>query len=482
MVGPTDAHDGGTPPRIHRVHGRAGDRYPVIFVDDRGLPLVALTEWYRWCGERKTASTRATYASCLLRWLTYLLQEEIAWDAPCDRLQRALIAYHTKALGCQVEPERASGQVKVSSTSATPLQDSTLAVLRAAIRHFYLVLSEEGLYTGPNPMTSVILTRLEQLRRSQVANAGAPDHAGIRDPGASRRRTPAFVRQPASGWRVNWQQTTAVVAEGIHRDLQAMIAHAGASARDRAILLLLLHTGARVNEIVGMSVGGYRADGVAGQALVRNKGSRGREVKAIFFGQAPEVGRALAAYLRRERACWDQQRRPLRLVADHEPFFLARRGTPYTAAALYQHWYRLYRAVEHACPRHFSPHDLRHLMATDCLRLAREEYAGDGEGYLRAKHGLQVLMDWRSPRTVEIYDHSLEPERALALVAARTRWLEGGRPLAGAGPPPDRDRHRPDALAPASSGEASAVEAAPAGAGSALAARMRRYGTVGARP
>jgi integrase len=482
MAGPTDAHDGGTPPRIHRVHGRAGDRYPVIFVDDRGLPLVALTEWYRWCGERKTASTRATYASCLLRWLAYLLQEEIAWDAPCDQLQRALIAYHAKALGCQVEPERASGQVKVTSTSATPLQDSTLAVLRAAIRNFYAVLIEEGLYAGPNPLTSVVLTRLEQLRRSQVANAGAPDHAGIRDPDASRRRTPAFVRQPASEWRVNWQQTTAVVAEGIHGDLQAMIAHAGASARDRAILFLLLHTGARVHEIVRMSVGGYRADGVAGQALVRNKGSRGREVKAIFFGQAPAVGRALDVYLRRERACWDRQRRPLRLVADHEPFFLARRGTPYTEAAFYQHWYRLYGAVEHACPRHFSPHDLRHLMATDCLRLAREQYAGDGEGYLRAKHGLQVLMDWRSPRTVEIYDHSLEPERALALVAARTRWLEGGRPLVGAGPPQDGNCPGPGEPVTTAPRQTSPAEAASAGAGSALAARMRRYGTVGARP
>jgi len=482
MAGPTDAHDSRTPPRIHRVHGHADDRYPVIFVDDRGLPLIALTEWYRWCGERKTASTRATYASCLLRWLTYLRQEEIAWDASCDHLQRALIAYHAKALGCQVEPERASGQVTVSSTSATLLQDSTLAVLRAAIRNFYAVLSEEGLYTGPNPMTSVVLTRLEQLRRSQVANAGAPDHAGIRDLGAIRRRTPAFMRQPASEWRVNWQQTTAVVAEGIHGDLQAMIGHPAASARDRAILFLLLHTGARVNEIVAMSVGGYRADGMAGQAMVRNKGSRGREVKTIFFGQAPVVGRALEAYLRRERACWEQQRRPLRLVADHEPFFLSRRGTPYTAAAFYQHWYRLYRAVEHACPRHFSPHDLRHLMATDCLRLAREQYAGDGEGYLRAKHGLQVLMDWRSPRTVEIYDHSLEPERALALVAARTRWLDGGRPLVSTGAPQDWDRHRPDEQATASSGEASPVEAAPASAGSALAARMQRYGAVGARP
>jgi len=463
---------------IRRIKGCPTDHHAVIFVDQRGLPLVALTEWYRWCGERKALKTRDTYASCLLRWHTYLLQRGIAWDAPCDQLQGALVSYHTTALGCQVEPDRGFGQVKITSTGVTPLRDSTLGVLRAAVRNFYAVLIEEDLYRDANPMTSALLTRLETTRREHIANAGAPDHAGIRDPRLGRRRTPAFVRQPTAHWRVDWQQTTADVATGIHVDIRAMIAHPSISARDRAIILLLLHTGARVNEIVRLSVGGYQAGGVTGEALVRNKGSRGREVKMIFFGQAPSVQRALADYLMRERPGWDRGGRQLHAVAAHEPFFLSARGTAYTEDAFYQHWYRLYRAIAHQCPRHFSPHDLRHLMVTECLRLAREQCAGDGEAYLRAKKGLEALMDWCSPRTVEIYDHSLDPERALGLVVARNRRLdEDACALASAQPSVVVGHPTGDAVMMRAPVDHPPMLPELPSAGSALAARMRqRYG------
>jgi hypothetical protein len=462
--------------RIWRVKGGPADHYAVIFVDQRGLPLVALTEWYRWCGERKALKTRDTYASCLLRWHTYLLQQGIAWDAPCGQLQSALVTYHAIALGCQVEPDCSFGQAKITSTGATPLRDSTLGVLRAAVRNFYAILIEEGLYQDANPMTSAILTRLESVRRGHIINAGAPDYAGIRDPRLGHRRTPAFVRQPTAHWRVDWQQTTSDIAAGIHADIRAMVAHPTINARDRAVILLLLYTGARVNEIVRLSVGGYRVGGVAGEAQVRNKGSRGREVKTIFFGQAPSVQRALADYLMQERPVWGRGGQPLHAVADHEPFFLSMCGTPYTEDAFYQHWYHLYEAITHQCSRHFSPHDLRHLMVTECLRLAREQCAGDGEAYVRAKKGLEVLMDWRSPRTVEIYDHSLDPERALGLVVARNHALEeGGRILDSAQPSvADGCPVGENTTATSLIGQPTMTPAPPS-AGSTLVARMRQH-------
>jgi len=211
---------------------------------------------------------------------------------------------------------------------------------------------------------------------------------------------------------------------------------------------------------------------------VRNKGSRGREVKTIFFGQAPSVQRALTAYLTQERPGWDRGDRPLHAVADHEPFFLSMRGTPYTEDAFYQHWYRLFGSIAHQCPRHFSPHDLRHLMATECLRLAREQCAGDGEAYVRAKKGLEALMEWRSPRTVEIYDHSLDPERALGLVVARNRLLEeGAHVLDNAQLSVADSRPVGERTTAASPVDQSTMTPASPSAGSTLAARMRQcYG------
>lgn len=459
---------------IRRIRGRPTDPYPLIFVDERGLPLVALTEWYRWCGERTALNTRDTYASCLLRWHAYLAQEGVAWDAPTRQLQQVLVAYHKVVLGCQVEPVPPLGQIKIKSTAATPLRDSTLGVMRAAIRHFYALLIDEGLYHDLNPLASALLTRLEMVRRVAVLNGGAPDHAGIRA-STYRRRTPAFVRQPSAQWRVNWRQATLDVAAGIHEDMRAMLAQPSIRHRDRAIILLLVHTGARVSEVIRMSVGGYRCAGVAGQALVRTKGSRGREVKTIHFAQAASVQRALTCYLAQERPRWDRTERSLQEVADTEPFFLSMRGTAYTEEAFYQHWYRLYRATTHPGRRAFSPHDLRHLMVTECLRLAREQCAGDGDAYQRAKKGLEVLMDWRSPRTVEVYDHSLDPELALGLVVARTRrWDEQTpAPQRVSSLTPDGRTAVPDRPTPVSDRSTPAVEA-PSG-GRRLAARMREH-------
>jgi hypothetical protein len=178
-----------------------------------------------------------------------------------------------------------------------------------------------------------------------------PDQAGIRGETReqSRRRPTAFIRQPtAQEWRPELRKELADAREGMHKVLNALLDSKQVSPREKAMLELLQNTGARLHEVVLMTVGGYRNEGVAGQARVVNKGSMGREVKTIYFAHNPKVELALTTYIEHIRPLHDPQgRKKLAQVSDQEPLFLTERGTPYSPKVFYWHWYKYYKPLQY---------------------------------------------------------------------------------------------------------------------------------------
>jgi site-specific recombinase XerD len=413
--------------RIRRVRGQPGDPYELIFLDQQDRIIVPLTEWYRLRQAQGPASTRNTYLSCLMPFFTFLTEDGCPWNAPPERLRRALIAFHRDYLGCKIHFDRETDTVEIGLTRDTPLQESTLRVMRAALRDFYLVMKEAGLYAFANPLSSEVLVALKREQERTLANRGAPDHAGVRAETheQSRRRPTAFLRQcQAQGWKPKVRKELADVRQGIHDVLDAMLDSAEVSAREKAVLYLLQTTGARIHEIALMTVGGYQNEGLAGQAQVMNKGSYGREVKTIYFAHNPRVQEALNEYIEQMRPLHDQEgRRRLIDVGPHEPLFLTERKTPYSLKAFYWHWYRHYTPLQTKCPVRFSPHDLRHLFVTEYLiKLKRACGAGtehfDAEKYLREREAFgSIVMRWRSTRTIDIYDQNREGEAVFSVLA-----------------------------------------------------------------
>jgi integrase len=413
--------------QIRRVRGQPGDPYELIFLDQHDRIIVPLTEWYRLRIEQGPASTRNTYLACLMPWFTFLVKDECPWNAPPERLRRALLTFHRDCLGCKIHPQRDSDSVKIDLTRDTPLRESTLKVMRAALRDFYLVMIEAGLYAFANPLSSEVLVALKREQERTLANKGAPDHAGVRGETheQSRRRPTAFLRQhQAQGWKPEVRKELADVRKGIHDVLDAMMDSSEISAREKAVLYLLQSTGARLHEIALMTVGGYQNEGIAGQAQVMNKGSYGREIKTIYFTHNPRVQEALNEYLEQVRPLHDLQGRSrLVEVGRQEPLFLTERDTPYSVKCFYYHWYRLYPRFQTLCPVRFSPHDLRHLFVTEYLiRLKMKCGLGtdhfDAETYLseREAFGSQI-MSWRSAQTIDIYDQSRNAEAVFSTLA-----------------------------------------------------------------
>lgn len=418
---------------IQRIKGQPGAPYEILFVDQHGHLIVALTEWYRLRSTLGPASTRDTYLSCLLPFFAFLSEKGCVWNASPEQLRTLLINFYRERFCCLVRSEREPERIAVLPTRDTPLQESTLQVFRSALRDFYLIMRDEHLYAFSHPLTSDTLLTLKRLHDQSIVNSGAPDHAGIRGETRerSRRQPTAFIRYPkAREWRPDLRKELADVRVGIHKVLDAMMECRHISCREKIVLELLRNTGARLHEIVGLSVGGYRNEGIAGQAQVVSKGSLGREIKTIYFTHNPNVIQLLTHYLDRVRPHVDPARRACLAELDATaPVLLTERGSSYSMKCFYYHWYKWYPQFRSLCPVVFSPHDIRHLFITEFLILLRETCGAgtdhfDSERYGREREAFgSTIMGWHSAHTIDIYDHSRDSEQTLQILAKMQQQL-----------------------------------------------------------
>ncbi len=423
--------------RIRRVRGRPDDPYEVIFLDQDDHIIVPLTEWYRIRKDQGPRSTRETYLTCLQPFLTFLRDRSCSWNASPEQLRSALVDFHRERLGCHIHPRREQDGFEIVPTRDTPICDSTLRVMRAALRDFYLVLKEAGLYAFSNPLSSEVLVALKREHLQSLGNRGAPDLAGIREETheQSRRQPTAFIRYPkAKEWQPELRKELADVRAGIHAVLDSMMDHPQISLREKAVLELLRNTGARLHEVVSMTIGGYRNVGIAGQAQVIDKGSHGRLTKTIYFSHNPKVQQQLSAYLDHMRPLHDPRRRAkVTELGSNEPLFLTRRGTAYSVKDFYYFWYKYYLPLQIQCPVRFSPYDIRHLFISEFLLILRQECGVgttqfDSERYLRERDGFaRTVMGWSSSRTIDIYDHTRDGERTLQVLATYQQNLSQRR-------------------------------------------------------
>jgi site-specific recombinase XerD len=179
----------------------------------------------------------------------------------------------------------------------------------------------------------------------------------------------------------------AKVIEPLTEDqLRALLkACAGPNMRDRrdeAIVRLMLETGMRAGEVVGLAVADL--DLARGTAIVRRgKGGKGRMVP---FG--PQASRAIDRYLRARRT---------HRLALTPALWLGDRGKAFTYYAL--HKSLAYRAEE-AGIEGFHPHLLRHTAASRWLA------AGGSEG------GLMAVAGWTRRDMLDRYTQATASARA----------------------------------------------------------------------
>jgi hypothetical protein len=407
-------------------------------LDENGVPVGYLTEWYRLRKGPGPDRTRSTYLDLLLPFAGYLHRHGHPWNAE-PRCIRAWVRTFLLEAGCLVRPDDAWDGYQVEASAAAPFAPSTLRVFLAALRDLYAVLAEAGFYPFSNPMISAILVGWKREHLRALTNCGAPDQAGIRGEtrAASNQRPTAYFR--LRGRQATWVPHIAQEPDSQIQDLLQVVDRMAEHApclRDAVVLRLLRETGARLHEVLALTAGGYRRTGHALRVLVRNKGSLGRETKLLYL--TPSTEHLLHTYIRTERACIDPRgRKRLAELDDADPIFLTRRGRPYTSAAFRYHWRRLVYRIRPrlALPGRplatFTPHTVRHLHVTEGIQLIRELAAGDAGRLEDLERAFQARMAWRSPQMLDVYNLALDLGAGIATFQERyVRAVETGRTAA----------------------------------------------------
>jgi integrase len=423
-----------------------GPRYGCLVFDRDGQLVVGLNEWYRLMHGVGAARTRETYLAVLRPWFGFLGRHGYAWNAWPDAVREYTRLFLIEA-GCVLRGGRVDGWF-VQATSRSPMSNSGLHLLIAALRSFYSVMRRgvfdehdqrsHPLYAYDNPMYSPILLAWRSEHRKWIRNAGAPDHAGIR----SESRADS-ARQPVGFFQVRRQPLEPPVARdaeptrlAILAGVRYMIDHA--PMREAVILRMLLESGARVSEVLGLTAGGIRRAqnpkiGIDVAALVRGKGEH--TVRKPIWCSA-ETRDQLRRYVARERSELDPHGRTrLEDLDDDDAIFLSnrRRQLGYSGFRIVfnrqlgkaQHHFgsgpHEPSAVPIALPS-ITPHTIRHLHTTFRVKKVRELFATPAE----RERALEALVDdlgWRSAEMLKTYDHAITRAELKELLASSVRQM-----------------------------------------------------------
>jgi integrase len=305
-------------------------------------------------------------------------------------------------------------------------------VFDAQDQHFH------PLYAFDNPMYSKVLLAWRAEHRKWIRNAGAPEHAGIR----SESRAEA-AQQPVGFFQVRRQPLEPPVARdsestrlAILAGVRYMIDHA--PPRDAVILRILLESGARVSEVLGLTAGGLRRAhnpkiGIDVTALVRNKGEHTLR-KPIWC--SADTREQLRRYIARDRSQLDQDgRSKLEELGVDEPIFLSRRKRQLEYSGFRIVFNRLMGKAQHhfataplssdavliALPT-ITPHTIRHLHTTFRVKKVRELFATPAERE-RAMEALVDDLGWRSAEMLKTYDHAITKAELRELMASSVRQM-----------------------------------------------------------
>lgn len=388
---------------VNRPKGVPTSWYALLVVDGKGLPHMALTAFHVEVQRELTDGAARSYLNALLPYFTYLevdgwrQRRGDRWDGPPEAVRESVRDYLMQRLACKV---RRDGTYEVVHLSAQ--SPSTVRVFLSALKRFYQCAARTGQYEHENPLADPVAQVLRTVRQeaetAERGRARMPQESGVEAP---RQRRPAenYFRLSGEDW-----VPEPIDDPGLPGRLLAGAKRAGLSLRDQLVVRIAFESGARISEVLGMTVGDWRARNCNQEATAFSKGSRGRRVKFVRF--SPETAKLLHRYVGGDRRELDSGRRGLEHLTSADPLFLSERRKPYSYKAFIPHW----AALCQAAGVDLNVHGLRHLYVSQAMRLIYETSATQAE-VQRRQEELVRYMAWRSPATLEAYEHYFQARR-----------------------------------------------------------------------
>ena len=368
-----------------------------IVVDGQGHPHLALTQLYQQLRQELSDGTAHTYLQALLPYFSFLeadpwrKQRQDRWDSPPESIRESVRDYLLKQLHCKVRRYGMYEVVKLSAQSP-----STVRVFLSALKRFYASAIFTDEYPYVHPLTNPVVHLLEEVDRDETetrrSNPKMPAESGIEVP-ESKRSSDNYFRLVDDKWRPE-----PIDDPSLHLRLITGFKQANMSRRDQIIIRMAFESGARISELLALTVKDWQKRGGQQEATACSKGSHGRRVKIIRFSM--ETAKLLHLYVNEDRVRVDPQHRAFAQLSDHDPLFLSARRKPYSYDAFIPHWERLCRTIG----IDLNIHGLRHWYVCQMMRLIHEMAQTPGE-VERRKEEMVRYMAWRSPETLQAYEH-----------------------------------------------------------------------------
>lgn len=371
-------------------------RYSLVVVDGGGRPYLPLTRFYDLARHELSDGAARTYLNVLLPYFTYLVTDDWRrrrsdqWDSTPEAVQQSVRDYLVYQLACKVRWRETYEQVSLTARSP-----SSVRVFLSALKFFYQVMRRIKCYPYPHPLIDTATRLLQEVEQEEHSSDGTrrmPQISGVQDP-LPQRTSENYFRLVEGEWIAQ-----PIDDPKLHKQLIEGFRTARVCLRDQIVIRMAYESGARIGELLQLTVGDWRGRGARQEALACSKGSRGRRIKAIRFSST--TAKMLLQYLNTDRASLDREHRRLDELDHDDPLFLSRRRKPYSYEAFKPHWYKLCEAIG----IDLNIHGLRHWYVTQEMRLIGETTKSAGELKLKQEE-LVRYMAWRNPDTLKAYEH-----------------------------------------------------------------------------
>jgi len=380
--------------RVVRPPTNTVSAFSLVVVDGEGRPHLPLTIFYHRFRQQRADSTARTYLNCLLPYFSYLSTDTWRthrgdqWNSRPACIQEAVRDYLVERLQCKVQPKSTYAFVNLTGQSPT-----TVRLFLAALKQFYNIAIWEKYYEYSHPLLDAASRLLSELERSEQQSVHRqPQISGVEEP-TTKFLSENFFRLAEDPWEVS-----PVDDPDLGKTLLKGCDEAGFCLRDMIVVRMALETGARIREILTLTVGDWRGRGCNQEARTWNKGSRGRRVKTLRFSST--TARMLRQYVNTDRSALDGELRRLEQLSDSDPLFLSQRHKPYDYQAFKVHWYKLCNMLN----LDLNIHAMRHWYVTQSMRIMVEE-AESSTDIVSGKETLVRYMAWRDPETLKTYEN-----------------------------------------------------------------------------
>ncbi|MCY9698126.1 tyrosine-type recombinase/integrase [Paenibacillus alginolyticus] len=385
---------------VYRPEG-VNSKYRLIVFDDSKEAFIPLTEFYNDQVKRISESSVIAYLNTLEPFFYWLKHKgrykasKVCWDDEPEAVKEVVRQYLLDQMHCKIRGRDGHEGVYLTSKSS-----KTVQLFLSAIKGFYKTMIRLKKYSYANPLIDLeFKDSLSEQPGERGNRPRMPKAAGTEEPLSFRKQTDSYFKI------INEEWVPEIIGDW---DLPYRIYQAGDTdgwrLRDEVITRFMFETGARISEILELSVGDYRKRSDIHEFAATNKGSFKRRIK--FIRISPETLKLLIKYVNSERRQSANTQVKFNDLPDRESLFLSTRGTPYTYSAFYSNWTKI---TKHAGIK-LNPHKARHWFVTSMLRSIYEQSETAGQIEDKKKQLIEY-MKWREPDTLTVYEHYYDEEK-----------------------------------------------------------------------